>query len=437
MPERIKTLVLMSLVAGSIFLTALLLFGQPALETAAPPAYERLVFGELRPIPEHIQPVLRLGKEGQWQILYPWESDYQGAWAAMQELLRHSSTPQIGEPPPDYMEQAVLAKFPVSSSSAFWEPASRAAYLDIIAILWLELEPKTLWYLSSDHAWYSSSLSAQPADNWTATLREAFSLSPVYTEIDAHQWPLPIQADTTIIVPQTLPHLTAYSVRQENLDSEKLLRSIFVNTALVRRIEERDGAFIYTDGQRGLRLFQHGEVEYTSPKSEPGIEPMETAQALRRVAQYLQLMGGWPEHVYIEQLLAAEKAAWNRREWDTYLVSFYAAQKGYRVESAAPPIRLRFSDRGVIDYRRQVCILEAPIGKLEPLIEPQLAATTVADVLAAEDIGTYLLDVYPGYYLEHLGTGQAIAQPAWVFVFDQHKKAVVHGHTGRFLAWLE
>lgn len=437
MPERIKTVVLMSLVVGSVFLTALLLFGQPALETAAPPAYERLIFGELRPIQEHIQPVLRLGQGEQWQMLYPWESGYTGAWEALQGLLRHGSTPEMGEPPLASTAQAVFASLPVSSSPALWETASRAAGLDIIEIAWFEDEPKTLWYQSSDHVWYRSSLPALP-DEWTATLSEAFVLGPLYTVTTPPQWqPLTVKADTVILVPQTLPYLSAYHVKQEELDGEKLLRSIFVNTALVRRIEERDGAFIYTDGQRGLRLFDHGEVEYTSPKSEPGQEQMETAQALRRIAQYLQLMGGWPEHVYVEQLTAAEKVAWNKRQWDTYLVSFYSAQKGYRVEYSSHPIRLRFSDRGVIDYRRQICILEAPMAKPELLIEPQLAAMTVADALALENFEALLSDVYPAYYLEHLGTGQTVAQPVWIFAFDQHKKAVVDGHTGRFLTWLD
>ena len=49
MRERLKSVVLCVLILTSMFLTTKLLFGQPYWETASPPAYKQVTFGELRP----------------------------------------------------------------------------------------------------------------------------------------------------------------------------------------------------------------------------------------------------------------------------------------------------------------------------------------------------------------------------------------------------
>ncbi|MDW7651707.1 MAG: two-component system activity regulator YycH [Bacillota bacterium] len=433
MRERLKTGVLTALVISSVILTGLLLFGQPPLETAAPPAYERLVFGELRPVSQHVLPQLRLTTEDSLRVLQPWHENHALAWEIIIDLFSHSSTPQQAQLPDNLPEHGVSARFPVPAQPGLWLPAARPASLEIIEMAWFSGDPNTVWYAGSDGEWYSSRL-AQLPENWEDILAEVFAGSNRYLATEADDWGS-LTVGQTVFIPAEMPVMAVHAVSREDLDKEKLLRSIFVDSALVRQIQERDGAYIYTDGQRGLRIFEHGELEYTSPKSEPGLEPMETMQALRRTAQYLQLMGGWPEHLFLQAFSATSKLNWNSRQWNTYTVSFFSVQQGYPFVTVNPPVILRFSDRGVIDYKRQIVLLDGPSAKPRKLLDPRKAAAVAADRLIIGGGEAALVEVYPAFYLD--GLRQPAAQPVWILHMENNKRAVIHGHTGSFLAWLE
>jgi hypothetical protein len=211
------------------------------------------------------------------------------------------------------------------------------------------------------------------------------------------------------------------------------LRSVFPNPPLVRRIEEREGAVIYTDGQRGLRLFDYGEVEFNSPKSEPGLDRMTLLTALRRTAQYLQIMGGWPEHLFVGE--AAPEGLESRGE--IYAVALFSVQNGMPLLQQAPPVRLRFSDRGVVSYNRQVLVLGADKAQAKTLLSPLVAAASLAEAMAGWENKPTILDVFPAYYVREPANPQVLALPVWAFACSDGRTAVVHGHSGQFLSWLE
>jgi hypothetical protein len=427
--------ILFFLVVSSILLTGLLLFGQPPLETAAPPAYERLVFGELRPVSEHIQPQLvRTSEEGR-QILLPWHKGYGAAWETLQSLFAVNHVPESSQLPEEFTVPDVAVIFPVPALPELWVPYSTPAQLGISSMAWYAQDPQTVWYQSAEGHWYRAPLANLP-DNWQDTLDEAFLVGEAYKPTDAEEWGGVAMAGT-VYIPVKLPQLARYSVKPEDLDTEKLLRSIFVDPALVRQIQERDGAFIYTDGQRGLRIFEHGEVEYTSPNSEPGLEPMSSIQALRRTAQFLQLMGGWPDNLYLQDFTSVDRQHWNSRLWDTYSLSFYSTQQGMPVLTTNSPVVLRFSDRGVIDYRRQIAVLDSPYSDPVTLLDPRDAILIAREDIADRWGDGALVEVYPAFSLAEPVTRQTVAQPAWVFRLDNGMQAVIHGHTGSFLYWLE
>lgn len=433
MRERVKTVVLLLLVASSMLLTARLLFGQPHLETAAPPAYEHLVFGELRPQEKLVLPELRLGEETVWQFYKPWHSGHGQAWDKVLDLLRLVDHAEPVGQPAELAGRCLVVQFPVPSVPELWLPGARLDGLSLTQMRWYEAEQETVW-LYADGAWYQARLRSLPQE-WPDVLTALFAAAPVYRRVtdDAFQ-AMPLGE---IFIPQALPALVPHTVKAEQMETDMLLRSIFINTALVRRIEERDGAVIYTDGQRGLRVFDHGELEFTSPKSEPGSEPLDFVQALRRTAQYLQLMGGWPDELLVKEYKTAEKLQWNRRQWDTYTVTFRLAQLGVPLISAEPPVELRFSDRGVITYNRQIRLLEQPTGEPMPLINPLEALKAVAELLGPAAAETQVAGIEAVYFLESTGLVQSLAQPAWLFQLSNHPHAVVHGHTGQFLGWLE
>jgi hypothetical protein len=434
MRERIKTLILLLLVTSSIVLTGRLLFGQPMLETAAPPSYEQLVFGELRPVTDHILPELRLGEEADWLTLYPWDNGHKKAWGLLLELVRFGEPPDATLPPEKPDGLAAYAAFPSPVLIGLWVPTSRFADLEITGIAWFASNPQTVWFSDIKDQWYASSLPLLP-DDWEKQLNESFDQGTPYRSVPAQDWE-PLITETEILLPRDTPSFPPYVLRKEELDTDKVVRSIFVNTSLVRRIEERGGAVIYTDGQRGLRLFDHGEIEFTSPKSEPGLEVLGLEQALRRAAQYLYLMGGWTDHLYVDTYVSSQRPSWDANEAGTYTISFLSVQHGIRLEAPKPPLKLRFSDRGVIDYNRQVVMLEKPTGPEKALIDPRQAIGTVAEQLVQINNDAKLIRVYPALYAGRW-PGRDVAQPAWVFLFDNGCTVVVHGYTGQIMAFQE
>jgi hypothetical protein len=56
------------------------------------------------------------------------------------------------------------------------------------------------------------------------------------------------------IVPFSSFSLPSYTLVKEDLDFEMLLGKLFLDQTLMRRIEERDGTIIYTDGEKGLSV---------------------------------------------------------------------------------------------------------------------------------------------------------------------------------------
>ncbi|MBT9172435.1 MAG: hypothetical protein DDT21_00816 [Syntrophomonadaceae bacterium] len=433
MRERMKTLLLLALVLSSIILTALLLFGVPPLETVAPPAYEKLAFGELRPPNRQVLPVLRFGV----QQVFPWMPEHDRIWETIRQLLAEAQGTSLErqEKPNPGEDGQLLVQFPLPVPPEVWAGAPQSEMPAIAAIAWLAIDPGAIWYLDERGDW----LRAVPANFRLdrETLRETFNGVASFHPADRQEWAaLGLELEEEILLPASLPVLAPRFVLREELDFDKLLRSIFPHLTLVRRIEEREGAVIYTDGQKGLRLFDSGEVEFSAPKSEPGLERMTLLTALRRTAQYLQLMGGWPEHLFVSRF-TPEGAFVPSARGNKYAVTFFSAQHGKRLLQQAPPLRLRFSDRGIISYSRQIRLLGDKAGKAGILVSPLTAAASLAEALAGQERKPSIKEVFAAYYIREPVGPQSVAQPVWALVCSDGRTAVVHGYSGRLLAWLE
>jgi hypothetical protein len=431
--ERLKTLLLLALVLSSIILTALLLFGVPPLETVAPPAYEKLAFGELRPPDRQVLPVLRFG----FQQVFPWMPEYNRIWEVIRQLLREAGGTSLErqEKPTSGEGGQLLVQFPLPVTLEVWGGAPQSAMPAIAAISWLAVDPGAIWYLDERGDWLRSVPANFKLDQ--ATVRDAFQGVAAFRPADRQEWAaLGLELEDEILLPISLPVMAPRFIAREELDFDKLLRSIFPHLTLVRRIEEREGAVIYTDGQKGLRLFDTGEVEFSAPKSEPGQERMTLLTALRRTAQYLQLMGGWPEHLFVSGF-TPEGAFVPSARGDKYTVTFFSAQHGKRLLQQAPPVQLSFSDRGIISYSRQIRILGNKSGKAAILVSPLTAAASLAEKLAGQERMPSIREVFAAYYIPEPVGPQAVAQPVWALVCSDGRTAVVHGYSGRLLSWLE
>lgn len=436
MRERIKTVILLLLIISSVLMTTSLLFGQPYLETGELPAFEQVSFGELRPLKEQILPVLRLGKAEQWLQLQPWHEGYQVAWQRLLWLCQYAQEPHKGTPPVNGDSRQLRITFTLGVDLAWWAANDSIKGLQIEEIRWYADEEQTVWLKRDSGQWLRAFLPMLPL-NWETQLAELFR--------DGLQLRLATEDDLAgleavaegVLIPQHLPKLPDYTAQIENLEREKLLRSVFVNLDLVRRIEERDGAVIYTDGLKGLRFFKQGVLEYTAPKNEPGLLPLAMEEVLRQGAQYLQLMGGWPKQLYLQTIRATQQLTGNREHWHTYEIHFQTAGKGWPLISSTPALRLYFSDQGVIYYSRQLYQLENAAGPELTLVTPKQALMTLRDNLVVPAAETKLLNLEVVFYLAATDKEQVLARPAWQIQLTNGQTAIVDGHTGQFRSWLE
>ena len=98
--------------------------------------------------------------------------------------------------------------------------------------------------------------------------------------------------------PVAMPELI---LKKEDLDQDRLVDAFFVERSLVRKIQEKTGAVIYTDGTKGLRIKQG--VEFTDPVQEKSLASLSYLSALSACNKYICSYGGWPEGLRLQMLM--------------------------------------------------------------------------------------------------------------------------------------
>lgn len=434
MRERIKSIMLIILVLSSLYLTNCLVFGQPNLEMADSPQYEQLTFGELKPLEEQVLPFLRLQREEAIWELAPWLPHYNQAWQRARQLLQPGLPPQKSDPPAFLTGLKVQIDFPTAVDPDLWSGSSLFREHFVQAIVWFASHEDVVWFLDENDQWWRAGGLILP-DGWLSRLEVAFSTAQVFrfARPEGNDF-LKIPAEG-VLVPKEVPVMSRYTLAPEPLDYDKLLHSMFVNMATVRRIEERNGIHIYTDGQRGLQLFPHGELEYTIPENELGTRPLAITELLKNTAEYLHLLGGWPDQLYLKNIKSKRQVFENGRYFYTHEVALQSVQKGFPLVGI-DAVLITCSEKGIVSYNRQVYQLEAPEGEAMPLISPEEAMAAAGDWWRLQAGNNLLLSLYPVYYVDNANQVQPVAQPAWLFRFE-NRQAVVDGYTGKFIKWLE
>jgi regulatory protein YycH of two-component signal transduction system YycFG len=92
--------------------------------------------------------------------------------------------------------------------------------------------------------------------------------------------------------------LPVYDIKKERKSLDQTATEFFPDLSITRKIKEKDGAVIYTDGQRGLRIYQDGAVEYSFP-GEKRQEKTTLRDALNIAVDFINTHGGWPRDTYL------------------------------------------------------------------------------------------------------------------------------------------
>ncbi len=443
MKEIIKSITLGFLVLSSLGLTFILWYGTPVHEISKPLLSEKIHFTNPRLLPEIILPAriaVHLGGE-YTHILLPGQelynsvitvfNDYIGdkifypkeitadEWSAALEgqglLLYYPYHVSFKT------EATGLAENRISASEVFLVSEEEKPYLMFRSQEGLFFQIKKMKEALVDYK-----LHKQLFKNETATFFRRAEM------VDLPSERVFLAGD--IYLPLETIRMSVLTGKTVRLDIERLKKVFFADLSLVRRIEEKDGAAIYTDGRKGLRVYVDGTIEYTSAVTAE-VLPLDE-QALRLAGEVVSLYGGWEENLHLWLPPGQKIPATEGRK--VFFRSFF---QGKPIVSREGCLHLVLTEQGVQSFFRRVLSPWQPEGGGEEaysleVISAEEALIKSIDYLLQEKYGQLkigLTDFYLAYYRQEPVGETSRLLPAWVLETDVAGMVIVDAHKGLFL----
>ena len=261
------------------------------------------------------------------------------------------------------------------------------------------LEDKGLWgYLvDSDGQLYKLGKNdrALELENLIAQIAESNPAS--YARLSAEN--MNLRATDGLYISLLSYDMPTYTVKREPMPSERQIASFFNDFSVARKIQERDGAVIYTDGQRGLRIYSNGAIEYSYPVGKDQKRDVGLYEALKLAVDFVNTQGGWPQGSYLDSFEVKTGQSGN-----TYKFTFGIKTNGYSIIDPDNLITVTVEGSQVKNYYRHVISTVKQEGLLE-LMSPIKALDTAVSTKNIRVVD----DVYPGYIII-----QDLLKPVWV-----------------------
>lgn len=193
-----------------------------------------------------------------------------------------------------------------------------------------------------------------------------------------------------------------FEINGQKLDPQVVAGSFFADLTLTRRITERDGATIYSDGRRGVRIWPEGRVDYNAPEVLQGAA-FPRGQALQRAIRFVTQHGGWFHAMRLGQLQEVK----GRQGQTYYQLAFRPYQLGLPVADYS--VQMELSDRGVASYERKASAFRQK-GQVKVLSVSVVRAQLSRLIADGEKVS----DVYPCYQIKENSGSGFILMPVWV-----------------------
>ncbi len=427
MIEKFKSGLLAFLVLTSLIFSYTLWYGAPPYEFSKPITSERIHFSNPRSLSELIMPyrVVFSQEEGLYHVFAPGQELYQTAVSIFRStLLTAGLEPATREEWLAAQEEAGLRldfryPYPLKVVDRPEMPALNTTSY------YISLRGSDAWLMTLAGDCYRVNLTASRLD----LLRRFSDAQDLTVYRLADNSDLPPEVNATFIGDIFLPlqdiSLPVRQWEQETLDLERLLRVFFIDMSLVRRIEEKDGAVIYTDGQKGVRVYPAGAVEYTMAGGRGGL--LSGEQALSMAGEIIALYGGW----------TADLFAWVPPGFDTpqsrHQLLFVPYVEGRPLISSVGGISLSVTERGAHSYFRNLVLPVAELQGANTVIPASLALQLAIEYAVEEGDGlgpVQITDFYLGYYLrEPFGVHKQVLA-AWFLEMDRGGLVVINAITG-------
>jgi len=202
-----------------------------------------------------------------------------------------------------------------------------------------------------------------------------------------------------VYVSLTSYRLPTYFMKQEQVLSDRTAAKFFPDFSVTRKIEEKDGAVIYTDGQRGLRVYPNGALEYNAPGKGDSKTAPNFYEALNTAVDFVNARGGWPESAYLSDYNIA-----NENGSKIYKFSFGIRVFGCPLVSEKDYISLTVDGNQVKNFYKEVVTVDRP-GGVMTLMSPIEAL----DLAVSQYKVNRVEDIYPAYI-----SSEDLLLPVWV-----------------------
>ncbi len=207
------------------------------------------------------------------------------------------------------------------------------------------------------------------------------------------------------------------ALEKEDIPVGELVQAFFFDPSMARRIEERDEAIFFTDGEKGLRIYPTGLVEYAAPMLERGLSTISYSTALKKAAESQSLYGGWQEGSYLVESLRTETGY--RFKWSPVI-------KGLPLEGENAGSEMLVNEQGIPYYSRNFFVANNYRGSIP--FRPYAEALCEAIILYRDELEerrATLLLLKPVMYI--LGEGEEQkGVPAWKVIFEETGAIYLH-----------
>lgn len=198
------------------------------------------------------------------------------------------------------------------------------------------------------------------------------------------------------LLPYELP---VYALKREPISEERLASKFFTDFSVTRRIQEKDGTVIYTDGQQGLRIYDDGAIEFNLPVSREQRKNQNLYEAFKTAIDFVATHGGWPKGAYL-----ASYEIKSGPSGPTYFFKFKIRVNGFRIININDFMNVTVEGNQVKNYYRNVSLST----KQEGIIDLMTPVEALNAAVATKNI-KIVNDVYPGYMIQ-----DAELKPVWV-----------------------
>lgn len=210
-------------------------------------------------------------------------------------------------------------------------------------------------------------------------------------------------------------------LEKKDIQSDELVKAFFLDLSLARRIEEKDGAVYYTDGEKGLRIYASGLLEYTATR--PGSsfrQQLPYGPSLQKGAESQSLYGGFLEDTYLYDV--RETGSGHRLIWRQI-------PDGLVLEGENTSCEIFLEGQSVSYLRRNFWLAGAEVAARRPFrsFEEALRRALFLQQDSLPGKKATLLSLRPVYYLP-AGCGER-AIPAWAVNFAETGTIYLHWST--------